>query len=474
MTTLAEHIIVAGAENCPPMLEKSMYDSWASRKRLFIKGKKYGRMMLDLIDNGPLKVQVNTKFLNALSSKWSKFVTDVKLAKSLYTTNYDQSYAYLSQHELHAQEVHIMRERYPDSLALHGKDLIDCINKAMAFLSGMASRFLPLNNRLRTSSNPRNQATIQDGRVIVQQIQGRQTQKEDIVAQQTIPQNSTFQTEDLDAYDSDCDDLSSAKAVLMENLSSYDYDVLSQVPYSDTYPNEMLNQDVQEMTYSKQTHTVDFPDNEINSDINIIPYSQYLQESQDAAMHMLTKPQVVYDDTHKQALGYQNPFNLKKAHRIKPTLYDGRVIAKEHVVIFVIDDEEILILEEESQSKMLDKQNNLILIDKKINISLIDYSKEAFWLKHSNYNPDTSVKSHTPVKIEAPSELPKSVENLNLNAQLQEKVFAIATLKNELRKLKGKNVVDTAVSKPNATIAPGMFKRDIELISHRLKNNRMP
>ncbi|GKE89734.1 hypothetical protein Tco_1567209 [Tanacetum coccineum] len=30
-------------------------------------------------------------------------------------------------------------------------------------------------------------------------------------------------------------------------------------------------------------------------------------------VHMLTKPQVFYDDTHKQALGYQNPFYLKKA-----------------------------------------------------------------------------------------------------------------------------------------------------------------
>ncbi|GJW20137.1 hypothetical protein Tco_0030759 [Tanacetum coccineum] len=38
------------------------------------------------------------------------------------------------------------------------------------------------------------------------------------VAKQTIPQTSAFQTEDLDAYDSDCDDLSSAKAVLMANL----------------------------------------------------------------------------------------------------------------------------------------------------------------------------------------------------------------------------------------------------------------
>ncbi|GJW75054.1 retrovirus-related pol polyprotein from transposon TNT 1-94 [Tanacetum coccineum] len=66
----------------------------------------------------------------------------------------------------------------------------------------------------------------------------------------------------------------------------------------------------------------------------------------------------------------------------------------------------------------------------------------------------------------------KSLENLDLNAQLQEKVFANAALKNELRKLKGKNIVDTAVSKPNATIAPGMFKLDIEPISPRLKDNR--
>ncbi|GJT84207.1 hypothetical protein Tco_1058549 [Tanacetum coccineum] len=60
----------------------------------------------------------------------------------------------------------------------------------------------------------------------------------------------------------------------------------------------------------------------------------------------------------------------------------------------------------------------------------------------------------------------------DLKAQIQ-KVFANASLKNELRKLKGKNVIDTVVSKPNATtITPGMFKLDIEPISHRLKNNR--
>ncbi|GKF47972.1 hypothetical protein Tco_0141223 [Tanacetum coccineum] len=67
------------------------------------------------------------------------------------------------------------------------------------------------------------------------------------VAKQIIPQNLTFHTDDLDAYDSDCDDLSSAKALLMANLSCCDPEVIFEVPYFDSYPNDMINQDVQEM-----------------------------------------------------------------------------------------------------------------------------------------------------------------------------------------------------------------------------------
>ncbi|GJZ25195.1 hypothetical protein Tco_0562654 [Tanacetum coccineum] len=53
--------------------------------------------------------QVNTKFLNSLPPEWSKFVTYVKLVKDLHTTNFDQLYAYIEQHELHANEVRLMR-----------------------------------------------------------------------------------------------------------------------------------------------------------------------------------------------------------------------------------------------------------------------------------------------------------------------------------------------------------------------------
>ncbi|GJS14071.1 copia protein [Tanacetum coccineum] len=393
---------------------------------------------------------------------------------------------------------------------IQGEDPIECINKAMAFLSAIASIFPPLNNQLRTSSNPRNQATIQDGRVTIQRVQGRQNQSyvgignreiattskgnvagspprvvkcyncqgEGHMERQCIqpkrPRNTAWFNDKLMLaeaqeagqildeeqlaflVDPDYDDLSSAKAVLMANLSSYDPEVLSEVPYSESYQNDIINQDVQEMPHSKQTHVDDFKDNERHNGSNIISYSQYLEKLIDSqmndlirdrnaklvafqqeidtlketlsnnvkekeslsktltvfkteskekeskyidkeivlekqnkeleniickmyrstqAMHMLTKPQVFYDDTHKQALGYQNPFHLKKAQRIQPTLYDGSVIAKEHAVISVIDDEETLILEEESRSKMLDKQNDPISIEKKIKISPIDYSK---------------------------------------------------------------------------------------------------
>ncbi|GJX36135.1 hypothetical protein Tco_0247692 [Tanacetum coccineum] len=44
-----------------------------------------------------------------------------------------------------------------------------------------------------------------------------------------LRKRSTFQTNDLDAFDSNYDDVPSAKAVLMDNLSSYDSDVLSEL-----------------------------------------------------------------------------------------------------------------------------------------------------------------------------------------------------------------------------------------------------
>nr|GFC91386.1 hypothetical protein [Tanacetum cinerariifolium] len=129
-------------------------------------------------------------------------------------------------------------------------DPIDSINHMMSFLTSVVtSRYPATNNQLRTSSNPRQQATINDGRVTIQPIQGRQNHmsagssrtfasgsggtsgrqraivcynykvEETSTNQTVVITNDAYQADDLDAYDSDCDELNSAKVALMANLS---------------------------------------------------------------------------------------------------------------------------------------------------------------------------------------------------------------------------------------------------------------
>nr|GEV97333.1 hypothetical protein [Tanacetum cinerariifolium] len=83
------------------------------------------------------------------------------------------------------------------------------------------------------------------------------------VAQTIIPNNAAFQIEDLDTFDSNYDDISNAKAVLMANISNYGSDVISEVPHSETYLNDIENQSVHAMQDFKQTPVLDVTDDEI-------------------------------------------------------------------------------------------------------------------------------------------------------------------------------------------------------------------
>ncbi|GJY39896.1 retrovirus-related pol polyprotein from transposon TNT 1-94 [Tanacetum coccineum] len=95
-----------------------------------------------------------------------------------------------------------------------------------------------------------------------------------------------------------------------------------------------------------------------------------------------------------------NPFHLKKAQRIKPTLYDGIVISAKHVAMPMIDDEETLILEEESQSKILcDDLGKRFTPQQELSV------EQTFWLRMSN--PVGKPFDASLVKIEAPKELLK-------------------------------------------------------------------
>ncbi|GKF87020.1 hypothetical protein Tco_0254847, partial [Tanacetum coccineum] len=54
--------------------------------------------------------------------------------------------------------------------------------------------------------------------------------------------HAAYQANDLDAYDSDCDELNTTKVALMANLSHYGLDALAEVYNPDNVDSNMINQ----------------------------------------------------------------------------------------------------------------------------------------------------------------------------------------------------------------------------------------
>ncbi|GKD49225.1 hypothetical protein Tco_1278201 [Tanacetum coccineum] len=223
--------------------------------------------------------QVNTKFLNTLPDEWSKFVTDVKLVKDLHTTNVDQLHAYLQQHERHANEVRLMHARNSDPLALVASHQLT----QPAYQSHLHTH----------PKRKRDETWFNDKLLLVQaQASGQALTKEEIAFladpglpdiqtfQTVITHNAAYQADDLDAYDSDCDELNSAKIALMANLSRNGSDALTEVLNPDNMTYDLFNISEQIMTSSEQSNDVRQSETEITIDSNIIPYSQYLSEAQ--------------------------------------------------------------------------------------------------------------------------------------------------------------------------------------------------
>nr|GEV24489.1 hypothetical protein [Tanacetum cinerariifolium] len=387
--SLAENVIVARADNRLLMLDKTNYSSWASRMLLYIKGKEHGKLLVDSVLNRPFQYGTMKKML---------------LTEAL------ESGVYLDPAQL-------------------------------AFLADNGDTVTP------------------------------------ILASQGIPFPTAFQTNDFDAFDSDCDDGPSAKAVLIDNIFSYDSDVLFDVPFheinivnymssqktktpivqrtsSSTQQDELLMSVIKEMSsqvakcntvqqenkvvivyknakvadFQKQIHSlklqlnatvkshktlsttieclkkkskqndddylnevIDLPKKNKSLDTMVYKMGQSTQ-----TMHMLTKPQAFYDESHKTTLGYQNPFYLSQARQKVPALYDRHTIIKTHDALSVKDTEKTLELAEESRLKMLAKQNDPSL--KYFN---------AFWLPISQpVSENPPVPSRPVLKKEIHRELP--------------------------------------------------------------------
>nr|GFB43840.1 hypothetical protein [Tanacetum cinerariifolium] len=157
MNTLVEYMILPGADNRPPMLDKDLYDSWKNRMELFMQNRENKRMILESVEHGPLiwltveensvirtkkyaelsaaeRIQADCDMkatniiLQGLPTDIYSLVNHHRVAKDLWervqllmqdldTSNFNQLHAYLEQHELHANEVRIMREGNQDQHA---------------------------------------------------------------------------------------------------------------------------------------------------------------------------------------------------------------------------------------------------------------------------------------------------------------------------------------------------------------------
>ncbi|GJW50782.1 integrase, catalytic region, zinc finger, CCHC-type containing protein [Tanacetum coccineum] len=183
----------------------------------------------------------------------------------------------------------------------YGDDSIDVINHVMSFLSAVVtSRYPTTNNQLRNSTftpgasgsnsgkqrivtcynckreghmskqctkprRKRDDSWFKENVLLVQaQASGKILHEEELAfladlgileaqaTQMVITQNAAYQADDLDAYDSDCDKLNTAKVALIENLSYYGSDTLAEVHNHDSVDNNMINQAVQYVIESQQ------------------------------------------------------------------------------------------------------------------------------------------------------------------------------------------------------------------------------
>ncbi|GKA26108.1 hypothetical protein Tco_0712217, partial [Tanacetum coccineum] len=440
-----------------------------------------------------------------LPPEWSKFVTDVKLVRDLHTTNIDKLHAYLGKHEFHANEVRLMHERNSDPLALQGDDPIDAINHMMSFLSAVViSRYPTTNNQLRNSSNPRQQATINDGRVTLQPVQGRQisfatrtsttytpgasgsnigkqrtiicynckgeghisrNNRKFMPSQTVIYHNVLIKPDDLDdmtlivLYQTlpkllslriylimvrgfaeyvkgnynwqllDSRSLHKQDALILSVIEQLKTQVVNctKINMDNKSVNVTLTAELER--YKEQVKVLKEEQNfDLKSKDNVSDLCEYSVEidhlKQTLSEHVKEKESlmqtrsistnyshvdetlVFYDHTTKQALGFQNPFYLKKAQQLEPKLYDGNVIKNTNAIV-ILDSEETLVLAEESRSKMLLKQQDPMMLEKKVNTTPVDYAKS---MNSSDLNP-----SERPTKVEVPKELPKvSMVNTSL------------------------------------------------------------
>ncbi|GJW96615.1 hypothetical protein Tco_0178423 [Tanacetum coccineum] len=443
----------------------------------------------------PIPISINNKFLNSLQPEWSKYVTMTRQNNNLKKDEFDHLFDALSQYEPHVNASKLKKAaRNHDPLALvahsnvysshshaspsyshtpksyyvtHPSSVIDYeedyqgelqgdaqedkLTTAMMLLArAITQKFsTPTNNRLRTSSNTRNQVVIQDGRIDIQSKNGgyagngnrnagrqnrtltanagnglvQQIDENDQIIQQVPRTESNLVKANVQCYNCNARDEHDSNAHDQYlDIQSLVYNVQKEAKNQQRLNNELKRQKMllqkeletckglvktlekKPVHFSKYIEAYEELEREISVDKNTmdrllkqkdkiegdffklenenvkIRYetklskkafkereNKYLYDIVDLkeklrshdrivykikqsiqTIHMLKKPNKLYDPFLKARLGYQNPKRIKKAIVAQPKMYDGERIHSTKLKIDSPDSEETLEDAEES------------------------------------------------------------------------------------------------------------------------------
>ncbi|GJU32033.1 hypothetical protein Tco_1175622 [Tanacetum coccineum] len=189
MANLSEDIQCAGSDTRPLMLDRTDFASWQQRpfqmgtfRETLAEGTE-GALGSDLSPEDKERMLLNSKFVNNMLPEWAhkvhakrnkmmldRFTQHTVDPLALMSNVAPQQYNSQSSTNPSSTYVppHFADNSQLDSGLSPTKNLVENLTNTLALLTQSYKIYLPqTNNQLRTSSNPRNQATVQDGRVVV-------------------------------------------------------------------------------------------------------------------------------------------------------------------------------------------------------------------------------------------------------------------------------------------------------------------
>ncbi|GJU90469.1 hypothetical protein Tco_1302892 [Tanacetum coccineum] len=457
MTTLADKAILSGADNRPPMLEKDMYDSWKSIMELYMLNRQNGRMILESVESGPLiwpsieenRVTRPKKYSELSATEALQADCDIKATNIILQGLPPEVYALVSNHKV-AKELweriqlshqgtsfrtkagkglinNLEFSRQESGLIVpvfqKGDDPIDAINHIGRQTSILRDLRIYTPEQVETiPGKQENQLTATTAR------EGHIIQKESST-QTVITHNAAYQVDDLDAYDSDCDELNTAKICSPCEFISLSYAVAVQNSNSSAQQDDLILFVIKQLKTQVVHCTKTNLENKSVNDTLTAKLERYTEQvkvlkegqnidlkSQDNVLDSCARS-VEIDHLKRTLLEHlkekesllqtvtllKNDFKKEESRNL-----DREIVLEKQIKhldniktnpIVIPDSEEILTLAEESRSKMLLKHKDNMMQEKikQIDTTPIDYAALNKLYKDFETRP---------TNVEVPKELP--------------------------------------------------------------------